>query len=107
VSFTESEAASWAPAPFLHAMPSAARGDDPLRLHRHDDDDRELVEALIAGVYRRHFDARLRDFMPLLVSRSAGSAIPAAHAAALAAAPEHVDDTENHGLPRPTAVFDR
>lgn len=49
-----------------------------LQLHRPGDDSRAGVEQFIAGVYRDHFDARLTQFMPVLVSGRGG----ALHAAA-------------------------
>jgi len=49
-----------------------------LQLHRPGDDSRAGVEQFIAGVYRDHFDARLTQFMPVLVSGHGG----ALHAAA-------------------------
>jgi hypothetical protein len=78
MSFIESGAALRTPAPFVPAVAPAARVDGPLYLHRHDDFDRAAVEAFIAGVYRRHFAARLRDFMPVIVSRGDGESPAAA-----------------------------
>jgi hypothetical protein len=70
VSFVESASALWSPEVSASYVPLVATPRSRLRLHRDGDGARAEVEQFIAGVYRRHFAARLTHFMPVLVSRS-------------------------------------
>lgn len=70
MSFVESPGVSWTSDPFVLLAPRApAALRRPIRLHRRGDAQRGTIEHFIADVYRRHFDARLPHFMPVLVSR--------------------------------------
>lgn len=69
MSFVESPAAQSAADFPACAAASTRRHEGPLRLHLPDDEHRLDVEQFIATVYRQHFDARLHQFMPVLVSR--------------------------------------
>lgn len=70
MSFVESPTACWSPEPLQHYSMPGAPPRSRLHLHRHDDDQRDSIEMFVADIYRRHFGARLTQFMPVLVSRS-------------------------------------
>lgn len=69
MSFVESPAAQSAAELPAFATASTRRHEDSLRLHLPGGERRLDVEQFIATIYRRHFDARLHQFMPVLVSR--------------------------------------
>jgi hypothetical protein len=62
----------------LSCSPASAAPRSRIRVHRRGDDERGAVERLIADVYRRHFAARVTQFMPVLVSRGSEEEIAAA-----------------------------
>jgi hypothetical protein len=68
----------------LSAWPQQARfepgprAQPRLDLHRPGDGSRADIEEFIARVYRRHYAARLTQFMPVLASRGAGGTATAA-----------------------------
>jgi hypothetical protein len=70
VTFVESLPAPWTPTAPASYAPPAMTPRRRFQLHGRGDDSRTELEQFIASVYRRHFGARLKDFMPVLVSRS-------------------------------------
>lgn len=79
MSFVDSLPARCAPEPAsLCFAPRPASPGCRFDLHRRDDEARRSIEQFIAAVYRQHFDARLKHFMPVLVSSSIDGATCAA-----------------------------
>jgi len=79
LSFVEPLPAPCSPEPAsLCFAPRLATPSCRFDLHHPDDDARSSIERFIAAVYRQHFDARLKHFMPVLASSSIDGATCAA-----------------------------
>lgn len=74
MTFAAPEPTAWTHEAVAFAAPPAAMRRHELRLHPEGDGQRAEIERFIATVYRRHFDAQLDQFMPILVSRGSDGA---------------------------------